>query len=424
LTQELPNITVRHGQFVDRITLAGLAKSSDIIPKNGKIFDTITRCMGDLPFLEFTASILTEYLRQISKYDSAEESVPILSLFDASKTPQHIADDIVTSFNQLPWSYTFTFELPEALSTILAPTVAEFPLSGNVRLINMNSGSGKRFPFLSGDEKVDDAIHRWGLLSLVNEKGWAENRLYVQVKSTGFVDVYGSNESANEAIDTVKSFFGLCLALKLFKYRRVYPEKIHYAPIYVHRLKAEEGWTISNKIDLDEPLQRAIARISFTDFEPDKPIENLAIKLVANVHDHFKEPLEHRTNDGVRLATACQWLFESYYGADEMLSFVQATVVLEILLGDQAPSNEIGLSELIRNRCAYLIGSDMNERATLLKDFTEIYRVRSAIVHRGKRKLRLAERQLFSTLRWMCERVIQEEARLLAKSAKTSDVGN
>ena len=61
---------------------------------------------------------------------------------------------------------------------------------------------------------------------------------------------------------------------------------------------------------------------------------------------------------GARIVRASQWFFDSHTGQDELLSFVQSMVVLEILLGEKRPSEEIGLSELLRNRCAYLIGDE------------------------------------------------------------------
>jgi hypothetical protein len=105
---------------------------------------------------------------------------------------------------------------------------------------------------------------------------------------------------------------------------------------------------------------------------------------------------------------------ESFGGADEMLSFVQAAVVLEILLGDKAASDVVGLGELLRNRCAYLISRSQAEREQILQDFQRIYAVRSNIVHAGKKRLNMAEWRLFLRLRWICQRVIREEARLLA----------
>jgi hypothetical protein len=97
---------------------------------------------------------------------------------------------------------------------------------------------------------------------------------------------------------------------------------------------------------------------------------------------------------------------------------VQAAVVMEILLGEKAVSDLMGLGELLRNRCAYLIGRSHKEREDTLSDFKEIYEVRSKIVHSGKSRLNAKERVLFNKLQWMCRRVIQEEVARLEEDEK------
>jgi hypothetical protein len=130
-------------------------------------------------------------------------------------------------------------------------------------------------------------------------------------------------------------------------------------------------------------------------------------KLIGSVFTH-KTKAE-------KIVRAGQWLFDSYCGNNELLSFVQAVVAMEILLGDKAVSDLMGLGELLRNRCAYLIGNGQKQRDDILNDFKKIYDVRSQIVHRGKNRLSKDERILFQDFRWMCHRVIQEEVELLQK---------
>src|SRR5207237_3357423 len=90
---------------------------------------------------------------------------------------------------------------------------------------------------------------------------------------------------------------------------------------------------------------------------------------------------------------AAQWFFDgSRDGQDELLKFVQTMIVLEILLGDKKVSDEIGLNELLRNRCAYLICKSDEDRVGVLDLFSKIYAVRSQIVHSGKHRLSMEER--------------------------------
>ena len=90
-------------------------------------------------------------------------------------------------------------------------------------------------------------------------------------------------------------------------------------------------------------------------------------------------------------------------------------VAIEILLGDKQKASDIGLGNLISNRCAYLIGKSQTQRNDILKKFKKIYDIRSQIVHNGHSKLNSKEKDLFYTLQWICRRVIQEEVELVKK---------
>ena len=74
-----------------------------------------------------------------------------------------------------------------------------------------------------------------------------------------------------------------------------------------------------------------------------------------------------------KLSLAGQWLFDSYVGNNELLSFIQTMVDLEILLGDKNISDIMGLGELLRNRCAYLIGLNQSQREEILNDFKLLF---------------------------------------------------
>jgi hypothetical protein len=87
-------------------------------------------------------------------------------------------------------------------------------------------------------------------------------------------------------------------------------------------------------------------------------------------------------------------------------------VALEILFGDKAASDLVGLGELLANRCAFSIAKDRSQRDKVLVDFKRIYDTRSKIVHRGHSRLSRREEADLSTLRWMVARSLQEEIKL------------
>ncbi len=115
------------------------------------------------------------------------------------------------------------------------------------------------------------------------------------------------------------------------------------------------------------------------------------------------------------LFLSAQWLIDGHCGHDELLRFVQTTIVVEALLGDRAATDVVGLTELLANRCAYLVATTRAEREQLIKQFRTIYDVRSAIVHGGKTHLTLADRRLFVELQGICARIMLEEIQLLLR---------
>jgi hypothetical protein len=130
------------------------------------------------------------------------------------------------------------------------------------------------------------------------------------------------------------------------------------------------------------------------------------------------QPAFLRTEDAGRLRNCSQWHFDSMCGSNHLLRFVQATVAIEILLGDKATSDRVGLGDLLANRCAYSLAKDARERQTLLVDFKNIYDTRSRIVHRGKADLTKEETEQLWTLMWLARRLIQHELNLLKVTAR------
>lgn len=214
----------------------------------------------------------------------------------------------------------------------------------------------------------------------------------------------------------LKALLGLGIALRLFDIEHKYNPFPTKSEFYIHKY-VDGNWKIDNKINSSDAETRAFEAIRFSTLDGqlddnDKKVAWAVTKL-GNFRSIFSAGAKA---DAIILAS--QWLFDSYVGKDELLSYIQAMVVLEILLGDKAASEEIGLGQLLRNRCAYLISTTPKERAELLQDFNKIYEVRSQIVHRGKHRLNADERVLFHRLRWMCRRVIQEEVKLLETESK------
>jgi hypothetical protein len=233
------------------------------------------------------------------------------------------------------------------------------------------------------------------------------------------VGQYGGTSTTLKAERLVRAFCGLGIAVRLFAHRHKFHQGVSKSYFYVHRQEQGGTWKPESRLDVDDTTDRGLLGLEMHTLDGQLATEQSKIEWAAyRLGDIQVAFSSDKKAESIILAS--QWLFDSHAGRDELLSFIQAMVVLEILLGDKKISDEIGIGELMRNRCAYLIGDSHEERAQLLDTFNKIYRVRSQIVHSGKHRLTLEERSLFSRLRWMCRRVIAKELDLLKADVKVT----
>lgn len=251
------------------------------------------------------------------------------------------------------------------------------------------------------------------MLGILQPQEWNENTTYLQIKVDGFIGKYGTTVPLEESLSILKSFCGLSIALRLLKINYTYRTTPSKAKFFIHK-NVNSKWIIENIHELDHATSDTFNDLIMNDLngslDTDEKKTNWFIKNLNLIKCAFSN-----NEKAKKIILAGQWLFESYCGSNDLLAFVQTTVALEILLGDKKISDLMGLGELLRNRCAYLIGKTHKQREKVLNIFEKIYDIRSKIVHRGKSKLNAKERVLFSQLQWMCRRVIQEEIDLLSK---------
>ncbi len=413
LNEAMSKIAVNNNMFIDRKTLYHLISADLVLPQHGKLHERLLALLGEFPIVSFIDGEISKDLYQRDEYDSNK---PTLQLNEVSgyENLKESAERLLQQFVSLPWSYTLTFEFPPEISSLLHAVVSKVKFGDRITLVTPKGGEfAKYFPLLSGNEKKDKRIHSGAtLLSLLGraDAKWNDDSVYLQIQADGYIGQYGRSVATFSAESLLKAFCGVCIALRIFKVRISYSKTVPSKYFYVHQRTGTKS-EIDSRHELDDAIDAGFRDLVVHDLEgfldsDEKKQHWLREKLPdAEIVFDSGEKAE-------RIVLASQWLFDSYCGRNELLAFVQTMVALEILLGEQSNS-EVGLGELLRNRCAFLIGKSHEQRADVLKDFSEIYRVRSQIVHRGKSRLTLRERTLFHKLQWMCRRVIQEEVSLL-----------
>lgn len=417
LSKAITLIDVNHGKFVKR-TSGGtvfLFMADQALPQRGPLHDTLLAYVDDYPLVEFVLDVLASEL-QSAKYE-AEPAQKKLSEIPGYENTDEVASRLVTQFEALPNKYRITCPLPKALWQCLPADKSQWTFeTTSSRLVRTSKELSELLPLEVTDADKKTELFGGGLLSsfLTGPVTWEDDAVHFQMDVEGFVGPYGGSVPDLEARRFIRSVCGLGLALQLFQINSNYPLYPPKHGYFVHRKDNEGKWTAERRLELDDRTSWGLEKLEMASLvsTPEKRehwcpriLDEMALVIAAGKR---AEPI----------MLASQWYFDSATGTDPLLPFIQAMVVLEILLGDKAASKEIGLNELLRNRCAYLIGSSQEEREDLYKTFSDIYDVRSQIVHRGKHRLNAHERSLLSRLRELCRRVIQKEVDLLGADKK------
>jgi hypothetical protein len=409
----LPFIEVDNGKYLKRTSdaVSRLLVADEALPQRGAVHDSLMAYIDEYPILEFVHDTLTDELRNAAYAPESEGQR--LSTIPGYENINAVASRLVDEFVSLPREYKLTFRLPNDLWPTLPLANSMHQLGPSMCLVRSSAELSESFTL-----KSEKSSPNLGLLALLDTAPrWEEGALYLQMSAQGFIGGYGGTIPDLDARRSLRSFCGLGLALQLFGTNARYIQQTPRSTYFAHQKHRENEWLLRGGLELDDSLSRGLERLSM----------NTAAGWINSPERQdlwSKRILDEMSGvymSGVRsepILLASQWFFDSATGSDPLLQYIQAMVVLEILLGDKATSKEIGLNELLRNRCAYLIGSSQEDRAELYKVFGEIYEVRSQIVHRGKHRLNMTERSLLSRLRRMCQRVIQKEVDLLIADNK------
>lgn len=413
LQESLKDAQVINGMFLSPRSSFSLFAAEKVLPTNGKAHEQIKKNLSETPVIDFVSGTLGRELFENQEYQNGDIPKPLTDIPEYADLPK-LAERLVADFASLPWSYVVTVPLPQSFSEVFCEGIGSLQLSDRISIRCGDEQLGKEFPLTSGIVKRDQTLNGGALSSLLGSKAkWDPKSAYLQIAVEGFIGKYSTTEPLLDAVGMMRAFFGLGVAIRLFKVDVSHQSSPIREKFYLHR-QDKKAWIVEDAHELESRHSETIRTLKLHDL-------NGTVTSLASQVQWMKEALsaigvvlnsEERARN---ILLGSQWLLDSHCGTDELLQFVQAAVVVEILLGDKASSDQVGLGELLSNRCAYLIATSHGERNRLLQDFRSIYDVRSKIVHRGKSRLGLHERMLFDKLRWICRRIIQEEISLLKK---------
>lgn len=417
LAMALPEVLVRGGRSIDYSTLRPLFGISESLPR--QVREEAERWISSDPFFRFVNGRLSEliYDRKPTPYD---EKQPLVNLPEFTDAPA-LADSLLSEFLSLPWKYTIFVPLSLRSTPFTDRLIPPdgLHLSRSLTLVQGRNISPETFPVL-GEAKLYDYAN---VLASLYEPGkgpykWREDYLYLRAGIEGFVADYATTTPVENLFFAVRSFAGLGLATGAFIHKKSYSPYPLKLEVFVYGEPEAEGesYALKRSQELAGEYGQGISDLQWderlSEITEEKAVDilkySLAFMIAAFEADQSREPLRR----------AGQWYFDSLCGSNELLSFVQAMVSIEILLGDKETSKAVGLSQLLANRCAYLLGKSSQERAEIIEKFAAVYDTRSQIVHSGKNRLSAAEKRDLLEVQWMARRVIFEELRLMVASRK------
>lgn len=400
----LPNILVNNGSSLDY--LSSVAHLWDIDSTlSSEVRQAATEYVTERPLLDFVRCRLSTKVSKECQYDSDKPPVKLSEVGEVGDLSE-LAAKILDEFCSLPWSYSVTVSLPEPLGARLRELAGgDIPFSDSYKLISPTEESLEEYP-----------LPPTSIGGFYETTKWTDT-VCVRGFCSGFIDDWSETVPLESSLFQLKAFAGVGLALRLFDFQRRYGNMFQSKFAVVH-LHSPDGWITQDSHSLDDDLAAGLESLVIGALDGVKGDQLVAFYKYTLLQMKGVFGYSDSQDSIDRIQLAGQWLFDSYCSKNDLLSFVQAMVSLEILLGDKRTSDLMGLGELLRNRCAYLVGKTHSQRQEILAEFKDIYEIRSDIVHSGKNKLSREERRLKSQLLWYCGRAIQEELELLVSDRR------
>jgi hypothetical protein len=158
--------------------------------------------------------------------------------------------------------------------------------------------------------------------------------------------------------------------------------------------------SVSGSVSLPSNIQKYIEKISFNKGNKNYKIAREKREIDENaVIDYIKSILNWPSKlisvspdkkEAVPVKSAAEWAFEASISENDTIAFLQTCIGLEAILGDD--SDRESITEALADRLAYLIGNSIKARKNIKKNFKELYRLRSKLVH--GRAVRLKDKEL------------------------------
>ena len=169
-------------------------------------------------------------------------------------------------------------------------------------------------------------------------------------------------------------------------------EAINFLRLFIPWLKVDVEGRLSRKATFIKAINLRTKQIHTCSFGGGEPITNQyyinqglyeyldknGLSLLNKIYEN-----NDSNNYANKIKTAIHWFGSAVKDRLDRDKFLKLIICLETLLKKNNETNEI--TKTISERLSLLLGIDFNHRKDIFKDMKDLYRIRSAIVHGGKK---------------------------------------
>ncbi len=375
-----------------------------ILPQ--EVREKIERFIGDDGLARL---VLSEIDNARDRQDNYEPIIPGQKISDISfiKDTIKFSKSIVDSLTSIPKRYVLTAMLPTGFSTYINEACDEVVnLPAGIKL-RTGKNLNEKVSVNSPHERVNYGLFRDWLSDKDYDRSIKLDHIYFSLPIIGYAVPSSSSVMGREMEDHMRAFYGTSLALDLMSTKwQANSHKNPYIMIYNH----EESEILVTE-DLEEDLldrHHLLSSYSFSQRSTSNRKKKLE-QYLNKIGTIFNNNIDCR-----KLFSACVWYYRSKVNMRPVDSLLQATIAIEVMLGDRKAAEGIGLTNLLASRCAYLLGTSTRSRNEIAAKFKRVYDLRSQVVHEGKHLLKLADRETVGIAQSLCSSIIRSELDICA----------
>lgn len=384
--------------------------------------EKLVEVCGELGLYDFARYTLSRELLSLGATPHKGEISQIQGYEDNLET----AKRLTRKLKSIPEKILVVSPLPVSYSGVLFNKIESVSLGGGV-FVEAKQVVYEKFSrsFSSKNEK-NAVLRNVKLENLPKE----ESHFLCTWHST-FVGSFFGNNAIQSHQDKLRSFYGCLLALRVIEEDYFFEHLKQHAVIGIRDPGDSKGTIVlADPVDTDLNYFYENFDVTTTYLGESIKGENDEegsdfIKGWEDIEEHQQrqrdviiddlKKLFNNDDHSRRLVTSSLWLFRSFVSTKPLDIILEATIALEVLLGDRNEASGVGLTKLLANRCAYLLGESASERQKLMADFKQIYEIRSGIVHSGLHQMSREAGRASLLARDLASQVLRRELELASE---------